>query len=214
MKMCEWLVLSLAVGWAGVASGAASGVATADQLVNDFGDGVQSWSFDFGGSGSTLSQDPLAGSPGNALGALRLDMPFPANEFAFTGDLYFPAANLSVFANIEFDLMIGTGSAFDAFGNHGFMNFVSREADNYNWNPLLSDNLAPAVGWQTFSLPASSLTATRAFSLQLFGGGSQNINGNVTLFLDNLRLTVLVPEPSTALLVLLMGCCFPLYRLR
>lgn len=200
MKMCKRLMAGLAVGLISVVCGTAQ----ADMLVNDFGDGVQSWRFDFGDAGASLSQDPTEGSPGNASGALKLDMNFAASSFAFTGDVFFPATDLSGFDNLEFDLKIADGAALDAFGNHGFMNFVSRETDGYNWNALLGENLVPATGWQAYSLPASSLTATRAFTLQLFGGGGQNITGNITLFLDNIRLTSNpIPEPSSALIALL-----------
>ncbi len=197
MRMSRCLVICLAVALASLLGSAAQ----ANLVVNDFGDGVQSWRFDFGGSGYTISQDPTEGSLGNAAGALRLDMNFAANSFAFTGDVFGSETDLSGYDNLEFDLKIAPGAALDAFGNNGYLSFDSRETNSYTSNSLLGENLTPAVGWQSYSLPTASLTATRAFTLQLFGGGGQNINGNITLFLDNVRLTTTaIPEPSAFLM--------------
>lgn len=190
---------------------AACGVSQADMLVNDFGDGVQSWRFDFGSPITpNLSQDPTQGSPGNAQGALRMDMTFVesqggSNSFAFTGDVFFPATDLSGFDSVEFDLMIAPGAALDDFGNHGFFQFVSRETDGYSFNSVLGENLPPVTGqWQSYSVPADSMTATRAFTVQLYGGPSQNLDGPITLFLDNIRLTQ-IPEPASLTLIGLMS---------
>ena len=198
-----------------------SGAALGNSLVNDFGDGVQSWRFDFGSPITpNLVHDPSEGSPGNAQGALRMDMTYVSsqggsNNFAFTGDLFFPATDLSGFDKLQFDLKVADGAAVDAFGNHGFFQFVSRETDNYDWNGLLGFNLPPVTGqWQTYTVPAGDvdgLTATRAFTLQLYGGPSQNIDGSITLFLDNIRLT---PEPTTASLLVLAGSVLAFRRSR
>lgn len=180
----------------------------ADQLVNDFGDGLQSWRFDFGTPITpNIVQDPTEGSPDNAQGAMRLDMTFNSsfggnNRYAFTGDLFFPETDLSGFDEVLFDLKIGDGAALDAFGNHGFFEFVSRETDNFDFNSVLGENLVPPTGeWRTFSVPTDTMTATRAFTVQLYGGPGQNIDGPITLFIDNIRLTMAIPEPATAMLL-------------
>lgn len=186
--------------------------AQADMLVNDFGDGVQSWRFDFGSPITPgLSQDPTEGSPGNAQGALRMDMTYVAsqggnNNFAFTGDVFFPETDLTGFDNVEFDLKIADGAALDAFGNHGFFQFVSRETGGYSFNSVLGENLPPTTGvWLPYSVPTDTMTATRAFTIQLYGGPDQNIDGPITLFLDNIRLTNNIPEPTGLALVALLG---------
>ncbi|QDT68867.1 hypothetical protein MalM25_17920 [Planctomycetes bacterium MalM25] len=188
------------------------GPTRADMLVNDFGDGVQSWRFDFGSPITPgLSRDATEGSPGNAQGALRMDMTYVAsqggnNNFAFTGDVFFPETDLSGYDNVEFDLKIADGAALDAFGNHGFFQFVSRETGGYSFNSVLGQNLAPNTGvWIPFSVPTDTMTATRAFTIQLYGGPSQNIDGPITLFLDNVRLTNNIPEPTGLVVAGLLG---------
>ncbi|QDU88844.1 hypothetical protein Pla175_22280 [Pirellulimonas nuda] len=197
-------VLSMSVGQM-------AGAAT----INDWGSGLQSWRFDFGGAGAVVSQDPAVGSPGNAMGALKLEMPFALNTFAFTGDVFGSPTNLTGFSEVRFDVLIAPGSAVDAFGNHGFMNFVSRETNGYNWGNQPGANLAPAVGWTTYSVSTSAglgMANTRAFTLQLYGGASQNISGPVTLWIDNIRTVDAVPEPASlsacALVLGGLGVCF------
>ncbi|MEQ8848709.1 hypothetical protein [Botrimarina sp.] len=212
MSKLTALVLGCATAMATVTGGVAYG----DMLVNDFGDGLQSWRFDFGSPITpNLSRDASEGSPGNAPGALRMDMTFVSsqgggNRFAFTGDLFFPATDLSGFDTLEFDLKIADGAALDAFGNHGFFQFVSRETDSYNFNSVLNQNLAPVTGqWQTYTVPAAEvdgMTATRAFTVQLYGGPDQNIDGGITLLLDNIRLTGdPIPEPSAFVITIAAG---------
>ncbi|MEO0530747.1 MAG: PEP-CTERM sorting domain-containing protein [Planctomycetota bacterium] len=198
------------IGLAAISSALVGSPAQAqDLLVNDFGDGLQSWRFDFGSPITPiLSRDGNEGSPGNAQGALRMDMTYVSsqggnNNFAFTGDVFFPAMDLSGFEELLFDLKIADGAALDAFGNHGFFQFVSREGDGYGFNSVLGENLAPETGvWKTFSVPTDTMTETRAFTVQLYGGPDQNIDGPITLFLDNIRL---VPEPSTIALATLVA---------
>lgn len=195
--------------------------AQADELVNDFGDGLQSWRFDFGSPITpSLTRDASEGSPGNAAGALRMDMTFVSsqggnNRFAFTGDLFFPGRDLTGFESLKYDLKVAPGSALDAFGNHGFLQFVSRETDGYTWGNQPGFNISPADGWRTITIPTTGnggldMAETRAFTLQLYGGPSQNIDGQITLFLDNVRLVV--PEPGAAVLALLGFAAAPLRR--
>lgn len=183
------------------------GASNAQLLVNDWDSDLESWRFDFGPAGGTLAQDPSEGSPDNASGALRLDMMFDIganggnNRFAYTGDVFGSETDLTGFDELLFDLKIDQSSVLDAFGNHGFFEFVSRETDNYNFNSIFGTNLPAGNGdWMTFSVPTSSLSATRAFTVQLYGGPSQNIDGDITLWIDNIRLVNAIPEPTTGLL--------------
>lgn len=211
-----------ATGWVLVVTGmllASPGQSARATTINDWSAGLQSWRFDFGGAGASLSQDPTVGSPGNAMGALKLEMPFALNSFAFTGDLFGTPTNLTGSSEVLFDVLIAPGSALDAFGNHGFMNFVSRETDGYNWGNQPGVNLAPAAGWTTYSVSTTAglgMSATRAFTLQLYGGPSQNISGPVTLWIDNIRTAQAVPEPASlatlALSLGALGVCIGLRR--
>ena len=202
MRLIGFCALGLVVA---LVSGSSAPVNAQDLLVNDWGTpgDLQSWRKDFGDAATAPTQDPSEGSPGNAAGALRLDMTFSNNSGAYTGDLFFPATDLSQYTEVLFDLMIDPNSAQDAFGNYGYMQFVSRETDSYSFNSVLGENLTPATGWRTFSAPADTMTATRAFTLQLYGGPAQNLSGNVTLWLDNIRLVGQVPEPGSMALGML-----------
>ncbi len=197
------------LGVAGVLAVTVGQVASA-ATINDWSSGLQGWRVDSGGPGGTLTQDPAVGSPGNPIGALKLVMPFPKDKFAFTGDLFLdPGTDLTGFSEVLFDVLIDPSSAKDAFGNHGFMQFVSREGNGYTWGNQPGVNLAPASGWTTYSVSTSAglgMANTRAFTLQLYGGPSQNITGPVTLWIDNIRTVSAVPEPaSLALCGLVFG---------
>ena len=198
------LLHGLAVG---CAICACIGTASA-QTIYDFDNPGELWRYDFGGPGDPIIlHDPAEGSPGNPAGAMKLIMPFTGSTFAFTGDAFFPATDLSAASELLFDVKVDTSaSTLDAFGNYGFMNFVSRETDNYNWGGQFGANLPAVDGWQTFSVDPSSMTATRAFTFQLYGGPDQNIFGAVELFIDNVRL---IPEPSSAALIALALCSAP-----
>ncbi|WP_146572215.1 hypothetical protein [Botrimarina hoheduenensis] len=192
-----------AVGFALLGFGLAPNLASADLIVNDFDSAGEAWRFDFGSPIlPSISVVPTEGSPGNPMGAMRLDMTFVSsqggnNRFAFTNDAFPAVTDLTGYASLDFDLKIAPGAALDAFGNHGFFQFVSREGDGYGFNSVLGTNLAPNTGvWQSYSIPTSSMSATRAFTIQLYGGPSQNIDGPITLFLDNVRL-VEIPEPAS-----------------
>jgi len=89
----------------------------------------------------------------------------------------------------------------------------SRNTDNYNYVQQFGDNVRSADGWRHIS--ASPLVppddAIRAITWQLYGGPSQNINGTLTMWIDNVEFTT-VPEPSTFALAGLVG--FALITLR
>jgi len=182
-----------------VAVGLNSGLASA-QVINDFDTDLESWRFDFG-NGGTIVHDPTEGSPGNPSGAAKLTFDFPGGGIAFTGDLFGSPTDLTGAPTLLFDLKVDPSSALDAFGNYGFMQFVSRETDGYNWGNQAGVNLPAVSDWQTFSVATSGdglgMSQTRAFTLQIYGGPSQNIPDDVVIWLDNVRL---VPEPSSLVL--------------
>lgn len=189
-------------------------------VINDFDSDLESWRFDFGGTAppSSISHDPSEGSPGNAPGAARLVYGFPnGGGIAFTGDVFGSPTDLTGSTDIAFDVKISPVSSQDAFGNYGFMQFVSRETGNYDWGGQSGFNLTgPTDEWQTLTIPTASnggmdMAATRAFTLQIYGGPSQNIPGPVAIWIDNVR-TVPIPEPSAIVLLGLATVGFATWR--
>ncbi len=178
--------------------GLTCGFASAVLIINDFDSDLENWRADFGDAGGTIVYDPTEGSPGNPVGAAKLTFDFPGNSFAFTGDVFGTEMDLTGQSALLFDVKVDiASSATDAFGDYGFLQFVSRETGSYTWGGQSGTSLPALSGWQTFSVPTSGdglgMSLTRAFTLQLYGGPSQNISGPVTLWLDNVRA---VPEPS------------------
>lgn len=166
------------------------------QVLNDFDSDLESWRFDFG-AGGTIVHDPTEGSPGNPSGAAKLTFDFPGGGIAFTGDLFGSVTDLTGSSAIRYDIKVDPSSSLDAFGNYGFAQFVSRETDGYNWGNQPGLNLPANNDWQTFEVSTTDglgMSATRAFTLQIYGGPSQNIPDDVVVWLDNIRL---IPEPST-----------------
>lgn len=168
---------------------------------------TQSWRADFGDPDSTVSwtvtENAGGGAPGS--GALQLNMDLNNNSAAFTSDWFSsPGTDVSSSPTISFDLKVDLSSTDDTFNQNGFLDFVIRNTDSYVWTPQLSGNVDKDNGWVNFSGPLSgSVDQVRAFTLQLYGGASQNITGPVTLYLDNVTIASPVPEPSSAIMSLL-----------
>lgn len=186
----------------------------ADPVINRFNSSseVSQWRFDFGGAGHTATFDPSMDANGNAAsGAMRVVLSFNTalggeNKAAYTRDAFFPGVNGSEFSGLQMDLRIDPASAVDAFGNNGFFSVAIRNTDNYNYIQQFGDNVRSADGWRHIN--ASPLIAPyeaiRAITWQLYGGPSQNINGELTLWIDNVEFTP-VPEPSALGLAVLGG---------
>ena len=187
------------------------GSAAAQLPVSSFDTGLEGWRFDFGSATTTLTFDPTRDSTGNpASGSMQIDMAFDAtfggdNKAAVTVDEWAsPGIDLSVYTALEADIMIDPNSALDAFGNHGYLQFAVRNTDNYDYRSEGGSNLAPASGWLTRTVPigdfSTPIDMARALTMQLYGGPAQNITGNVTIWLDNVRF---VPEPGSGTLAMI-----------
>jgi hypothetical protein len=137
------------------------------------------------------------------------------NKAAYTRDAFFPGADGSQFSGLQMDLRIDPSSAVDAFGNNGFFSLAIRNTDNYNYVQQFGDNVRSADGWRHIN--ASPLTAPydaiRAITWQLYGGPSQNLNGDLILWVDNVEFTP-VPEPSTLMLGAIGAFALFFYRRR
>jgi len=176
---------------------------SAAQNVNQFNDAseVSQWRFDFGNVPHTTAFDPTMDSGGNASsGSMKVTLNFDStlsgnNKAAYTRDLAQGAIPANV-TGMQMDIKVDPSSAPDAFGDNGFFSLVVRNTGNYDYNQQFGDNIKAADGWRHISV--SPLTGgfndIRGVTWQLYGGPSQNINGPVTLWIDNVAFT---PEPSS-----------------
>lgn len=187
--VCAALVL--VVGWF-------AAEARADLVVNQFNDAseVSQWRFDFGGVTQSATFDPTMDANGNAnSGSVKITLGFSStladnNKGAFTHDFAMPL-NGANFTGLQMDVKIDPSSAMDAFGNNGFFTVALRNGAGYTWSPQFNDNVSSADGWRHISVSPLSdpVDDIRAITLQLYGGPQQNIDGNVTLWVDNISFT-------------------------
>jgi hypothetical protein len=165
------------------------------------------WRYDFGGAGFVNSWDGTQDANGNPnSGSLKVVISFNSalggnNKLAETRDGWYPGLNGADYSSLSFDIKIDPNSAPDAFGNNGYFSMVIRNTDSYNYNQQFADNVRSADSWRHVSVPLTGpYDHIRALTWQLYGGPGQNIDGDVTLYLDNIVFTA-VPEPSTLALV-------------
>ncbi len=172
---------------------------------------VDAWYFDFGSVTHTNWFDPtMDGNTNPASGSMGVTLGFNTvyagdNKGAYSIALSTPIANNDVLNldTIHLDLKIDPASAMDAFGNNGYFALVLRTGLTWFWAPQFADNVGANYhvdpnGWRHID-QAITLTSTDAvhhISWQLYGGPSQNINGDVTLWIDNLYLTTLTTTTS------------------
>lgn len=196
-------------GIGGVCAALAMGVvgcfatgARGDLVVNQFNDAseVSQWRFDFGSVTQSATFDPTMDANGNPnSGSMKITLGFSSalagdNKGAFTHDFAMPL-NGANFTGLQMDVKIDPSSAMDAFGNNGFFTVALRNAAGYVWSPQFNDNVSSADGWRHISVsplmdPADDI---RAITLQLYGGPQQNIDGSVTMWVDNISFTQLLP---------------------
>ena len=209
---------SCAVGVIWLVAGTAA-IAQPTLVVNRFDAAAETgdWRFDYGGVGQVKSfSTDNAGGGGPGSGSMEVALTFPAtngdHKGAYTNDEFFPGRNLAGYA-LDFDVKVAPGSAPDAFGNNGFFQFAFRNTDNYNFVNEFGDNVRVADGWRHVHVQplVAPFDAVRALTIQLYGGPDQNINGTVTLRLDNVVLTQ-VPEPGMLGAASLAGACALLRR--
>jgi len=182
--------------------------------------------FDFGSPAATVthsigwsSQDAA-----NNIGSGSMQLSWNWNHAAdgdgaaaFTIDLY--SLSAISFASLSFDVRVDPASAADLYNGYGYFEVVSRDGGyGYNkiptfntelGNPTYSQNIAGT--WEHFVIPLTGIyQPIRAITFQDYNDASRNINGTVTIQIDNLTLTP-VPEPSTTAL-LGLGLCGALIR--
>ncbi|MBI3852664.1 MAG: PEP-CTERM sorting domain-containing protein [Verrucomicrobia bacterium] len=193
-------------------------------IINQFDNSseISQWRFDFGGVTHSESFDATVdGNSNPASGSMKVVLGFSSalsgnNKAAYTRDAFFPGVNGANFATLQFDVKVDPSSALDAFGNNGFFAIALRNTDSYNYvdQANTDQNLSSANGWVHINAPLTApYDAIRALTWQLYGGPSQNIDGTVTLWFDNVIFTP-VPEPSTLALAALGGLALLIWRNR
>ena len=166
---------------------------------------VGQWRFDFGSVTHTTSLSPMDANGNPSSGSMQVVLGFNAananNQGAHTTDRWYPGLNGADYSSLSFDLKIDPNSAVDAFGNNGYFAMVIRNTDGYNYITQFGGNVRSADGWRHISTPLTGpYDHIRALTFNLYGGPSQNLTGDVTMYLDNIMFTA-VPEPSTLALV-------------
>ncbi len=181
-----------------------SGSASAQVVLNRFDTDaeVSNWRFDFGGVLHSAIFDGTMDADGNAAsGSMKVTLTFDTtlggnNKGAYTRDIN-PALDGAQLQRLQMDVFVDPASAMDAFGNFGYFSLVVRNGPSYTYNALANANLTPAGQWIHFDTALSGpVDSIRAVTWQLYGGPSQNINGDVTLWIDNLVFTQ--PPPTSA----------------
>ena len=211
MKTCKANLLKLAV-LAGIVGAISCGPARAvpNEIVNRFNTAceVGQWRFDFGSVTHSASFDALTDANNNpSSGSMQVVLGFNSavqynNQGAHTTDRWYPGLNGADYSSLSFDLKIDPNSANDFYGNNGYFAMVIRNTDNYNYNTQFGDSVRSADGWRHVSVPLTGATDhIRALTFNLYGGPGQNIDGDVTFWIDNIEFTAVVPEPSTLALV-------------
>jgi hypothetical protein len=167
--------------------------------------------FDYGGytptNNHSVSFSSTEDDTGNGGGSAEMTWKFNgasdgSESAAFTMDL-FPSPGYEV-TDISFNLMVGSGSAEDGNEGNGYFQIFTRDA-NYNDN---GTTFAEELGdptysgsndggtWESINVPFSTPADVRALTFQDYNNG--DINGNETLYLDNLSVTYQsVPEPAS-----------------
>ncbi len=197
----------------------------ADIIVNQFNNAtgaaeVGQWRFDFSSVGHTAVFDSTLDANNNpASGSMRVDLTFNsslgyANQGAYTTDRWYPGLDGTTLGTLSFDLRIDPDSAPDFYGNNGYFVMAIRNTDNYNYIQQFGDNVRSDAGWRHVSVPVvGPYDHIRALTFNLYGGPSQDINGDVIFNIDNIMITE-VPEPASFALLGLGTCALLVARRR
>ncbi len=176
----------------------------ADYVINDFNsaDEVTAWTFEgWSTASATATWDPTVDSLDNpASGSLKIVIDFDAaggkNDANFTRALPAPLDATPAFLFIA-DILVAEESPDTPWGDEGYLQVVARNGDGWDWNAQIHDNINSDGIWIPFDkLPEGDVSSVRALTLQLWGGGAQALQGQTTIWVDNLRFLGDFPDPS------------------
>ena len=209
MRTRDSQVRSVLMAFVGVFVAVSAACARADVTLNKFdaASEVNQWRFDFGSVSHSAVFDPTVDANNNPnSGSMKITLGFnPSlganNKGAYTRDI-FPGLDGTTFSGLQMDVKVDPNSALDAFGNNGFFGLAIRNTGNYDYNSQFGDNLHIADGWRHISVSplTGAVNDIRGLTAQLYGGPSQNINGSITFWIDNVVFTQ-VPEPASLALL-------------
>jgi hypothetical protein len=172
--------------------------------------------FDFDSAGniapSSISWSSQDAANNSSSGSLKVSWNFSlangSSQSDFTLDLFNSA---QTFDMLSFDIMVDPSSAADSFGGYGDLQVFTRDGlytvANTGFNEELGNpdfNVTGDAGtWEHVTIPLSGFdSSVRAITFRDFedvGAFGRNINGPVTIYIDNLTLAE-APEPSAAAL--------------
>jgi hypothetical protein len=137
-----------------------------------------------------------------------------AGSSAWTMDVN-PDGN-TLYSQIDFDLLIGPGSASGASGDYGYFQVFNRDGNYGGFSQIAGGvSLTGDQGvWQHFSGPLTGSTqGIRALTFQWYNDAGRAIVGPEAIYIDNLTLTP-VPEPTSFVLLGLAGMALVARRVR
>ena len=180
----------------------------------DSADEISPWRFDFGAAAHTTEFDPAVDATNSATsGSLKITFTFDTalggnNQGAYTRDLAMPLDGAG-FQRLQLDVLVDPSSAVTSSGTYGFFELVIRNGPNYeNYNSQFGASFSTnnSGTWRHIDVPVVGPVDTiRALTFKVYAGTA--LNGNSTIWLDNLQFTlppatsappVLALEPATA----------------
>lgn len=164
------------------------------RTINKFDNSAEAsqWRFDFGKATHSAVFDPTVDADGNrSSGSLKITLGFdPAlgseNKGAFTRDIV-PSIDGSTITSLKMDVLVDPNSAHDTSGVNANTSLVIRNGSNLFYNPQVYRDLNSSYGWVHIETPLSgAVDQIRALTWHVWGAAPQNINGTVTMWIDNL----------------------------
>ena len=190
-----------------IVASALAGTGAQAQYLNTFDSGTSPWRFDYGTATAsanhsvTFAPGPTYDAGGSgASGSAELSWTWNETadgdgSTAFTADVLGTPGQSFVGGTLSFDIYLDPSSTPGNFGDYGYFQIITRNTDSYSFNDtgvgngLLSFVTAPGQ-WKHVSVPLDAVhgNLVRAITIQDYGDSGRNINGPMTIYIDNLQL--------------------------